>query len=280
MGFLTGIKGQRAYMLQSKGKLEEARKLYEEAYAEGLNDPRCLLAYAVMLLRSGEFAKAREVLVKTQKAPGISAEQKTQLFMNYAACMYRLGDIDKGIHLLERQHLHQPAGLIYQTLGYLYVEKYDRKNMPPEDVPAEAPAEKPAQEPAAEDAAPTSGEPAAPKEPVKTPRQLYDEGVEKGLKFCKEALEYDDEDAICMDNIGQFYYRVLDDKTAAKTWFEKAHKIKPGQIDTLWFLSRYDLENGDKAAAVEKLTKCLNGRFSPLNYVTKDIIQEELNRLQ
>lgn len=285
MGFMTGIKGQRAYIAQSKGKMDEARKLYEEAYAEGLNDPRCLLAYAVMLLRSGEYAKAREVLVKTQKAPGITAEQKTQLFMNYAACMYRLGDIDKGIHLLERQHLHQPAGLIYQTLGYLYVEKYDRKNMPPEDAPAEVPAEEVPAEEASEASAdeagqPAPAEPSAPKEPAKTPRQLYDEGVEKGLKFCKEALEYDDEDAICMDNIGQFYYRVLDDKATAKTWFEKAHEIKPGQIDTLWFLSRYDLENGDKDAAVEKLSKCLNGRFSPLNYVTKDIIQEELDRLK
>ena len=65
MGFMTNMKGNRAYMLQSKGKLDEARKLYEEAYAGGLNDPRCLLAYAVLLLRSGEFGAKRQAAKET-----------------------------------------------------------------------------------------------------------------------------------------------------------------------------------------------------------------------
>ena len=284
MGFMTNMKGNRAYMLQSKGKLDEARKLYEEAYAGGLNDPRCLLAYAVLLLRSGEFAKAKDVLVKTQKAPGITAEQKTQLFMNYAACVYRLGDIDKGIHLLERQHLHQPAGLIYQTLGFLYVEKYDMKNRPAADaVAVEAPADTTPSgaTPGAEDEADSAeASPAVPAEPEKTPLEAYEEGVQKALAFCQEAIAYDDEDAICMDNIAQMYYRVLGDRDTAKQWFDKAIAIKPGQIDTLWFLSRYDLEAGDRDKAVERLEKCLNGRFSPLNYATKDGIQAELERLK
>ena len=40
MGFLTPIKANKAYRLQQKGQKEEARKLYEEAFAEGMNDPR------------------------------------------------------------------------------------------------------------------------------------------------------------------------------------------------------------------------------------------------
>lgn len=271
MGWMANIKGQKAYMLQSKGKAQEARAMYEEAVAGGMMDARCLLAYAVLLIRSGEYEKAREILVKTQKAPGISAEQKTQLFMNYAACVYKMGEIDKGISLLERQHRHQPAGLLYQTLGYLYVEKYQMANKPSDDAPPAGQA--PADEEAAEE---TQAEAA----PALSPLEAYRQGVEKALAFCKEAIDYDEEDPICMDNIGQFYYRVLGDKETAKEWFDKAYAIKPGQIDTLWFLSRYDLEAGDQAKALERLEKCLDGRFSPLNYAGRDVVEAEIERLK
>ena len=55
---------------------------------------------------------------------------------------------------------------------------------------------------------------------------------------------------------------------------------KEGQIDTLWFLSRYDVEAGDTKAAAAKLEKLLEGRFSPLNYVTRETAEKELERLK
>ena len=103
--------------------------------------------------------------------------------------------------------------------------------------------------------------------------------AEKGLPFNEAALEYDDEDSICLDNMGQLYYRVLNDKEKALEYFKKALEYKDSQIDTLYFLSRYDLEAGDREAAKEKLEKALGGRFSPLNYATKDLIQKELKQL-
>ena len=56
--------------------------------------------------------------------------------------------------------------------------------------------------------------------------------------------------------------------------------VKDNQIDTLYFLSRYDLENGDRAAALEKLEKAAEGRFSPLNYCTRDNILAEIAALK
>ena len=117
----------------------------------------------------------------------------------------------------------------------------------------------------------------------KTQEQLdaqWQEGKDKALAFLKEAVEYDEEDSICLDNLGQFYYRVLGDKAEAKAWFDKAIAEKENQIDTLWFLSRYDLEQGDRAAAVARLEKALEGRFSPMNYCTKAMAEEELARLK
>lgn len=68
--FMANFKGQKAARLQSKGNYDEARKVYAEAYAAGMNDPRLLLAYSVLLIRAYEFEAAKELLVKTQKAPG------------------------------------------------------------------------------------------------------------------------------------------------------------------------------------------------------------------
>lgn len=104
--------------------------------------------------------------------------------------------------------------------------------------------------------------------------------AQKALDFNLAALAYDDEDAVTLDNLAQTYYRLLGDKEKALEYFTKAHDIKPSQIDTLWFLSRYDLDAGDTAAAIEKLETALEGRFSPLNCKTRADIEQELARLR
>lgn len=111
---------------------------------------------------------------------------------------------------------------------------------------------------------------------------LYIEAGDAGqaLAFCQQALEYDDEDSICLDNMAQVHYRLLHDKEAAKPYFDRAHALKPGQIDTLWFLSRYDMDAGDRKAAAEKLETALEGRFSPLNHASRQQVEVELARLR
>lgn len=104
--------------------------------------------------------------------------------------------------------------------------------------------------------------------------------AEKALQFNLAALEYDDEDPVVLDNLGQIYFRLLNDKEKALEYFTKAHEIKPSQIDTLWFLSRYDLDAGKTEDAIEKLETALQGRFSPLNYANKTMVQEEISRLR
>ncbi len=229
MSFMGNIKGRMALTKQSKGDIEGAKKLYEEALAAGMDSAQYMLAYSVMLLRAGEFEKAKALLVKTQKAPGITDAQKQQLFMNYAVASYKLGDLPRAIELMEKQHQRNPNGMIYNTLGYLYVESGD---------------------------------------------------LEKAKAYNQEALDYDDADPISLDNMAQTLYRLAGDKAAAKPYFDKAYKEKPSQIDTLYFLSLYDLDEGKKEAAIEKLEKALEGRFSPLNYASKELIEKKLDELK
>lgn len=227
MGVFTFLKARKAATLCNKGDHAGAMKIYEECVKEGLTDARSLLTYSVLLIRDGQYKAARELLVKMQKYQ-MSDADRCQLFVNYASCVYKMGELQKGIELLERQHAKQPNGLVYETLGYLYVEAGD---------------------------------------------------YEKALSFNKAAYEYDDEDPITLDNLGQTYYRLGNDKEAAKPYFEKALEFKPGQIDTLYFLAQYDIEAGDHAAAKAKLEKALEGRFSPLNYATRDKVEAAIKAL-
>lgn len=280
MGFMATIKAQQAMRAHGKGDLEQAKKLYEEAIDKGLMSARPMLGYAILLIREGSYDKAMPLLIKAQKCPDLTPDQKSQLFVDYAACLMKKGELDKAIHLLEKQHNRAPIGLTYQTLGYMYVEKYSGAKPV-----AEAAPEKAAEAPEMPENADTeaSAEAAEEQMKVKTQEDIdreWQEGIDKMFAFIQESVDYDDEDPICLDNLGQAYYRVTGEKDKAKEWFEKAHAEKDSQIDTLWFLSRYDLEAGDKAAAIAKLEKALEGRFSPLNFCTKEMVQEEVDRLK
>ena len=274
MGFGTMLKANKAYREQRNGNSQAAMALYEECFNDGLNDPRYVLAYAVLLIRDGQYQKAKDHLVKHQKAPGMSPEQRTNLIVDYAACCYRLGDLDKAVAKLEELNRKGPSGLIYQTLGYLYCEQYDA-----EKKAAFLARETERSQQTAPDLAVLQAEDETEKTPL-TPEDKWEAGRQKTLKYNQEAVDYDDEDSICLDNMAQWLYRVEDDRAGAKEWFDKAIAIKDSQIDTLYFLSRYDEEAGDKAAALEKLEKAAEGRFSPLNYCTKDMVSAEIARLK
>ena len=273
MGLGTMFKANKAYRAQKNGDNAGAMRLYEECFQEGLDDARYVMAYGVLLIRDGQYQKAKDFLVKHQKAPGMTPDQRVNLIVDYAACCFRLGDLDKGVRKLEELYRKGPNGLIYQTLGYLYVEQFDM-----EKKAAFLARETELQEqeaPALAALAEADG--------AETPRTLeekWEAGRQKALRFNQEAVEYDDEDPICLDNLAQTWYRVMGDREKAKPFFDKAHAIKPEQIDTLYFLSRYDLERGDKAAAAEKLEKALEGRISVLNYCSREQIDAEIRTLK
>lgn len=233
MGFFDAIKARQAVNMHQKGRYDEAMAIYNQLYDNGFVSAVYMLPYTVLLLRNAktddDFNKVKEVLKKAEKAPDLSPDKRQQLLMHYAVAQYKLGQLDKALNLLEAAHRKQPCGIIYGTLGFLYIQAGD---------------------------------------------------AEKALSYNLEALEYDEEDPVTLDNLGQVYYRLLNDKEKAKEYFCKALEYKEGQIDTLYFLSRYDIEEGKIQDAIEKLEKALEGRFSPLNYVTKTDVEEEIAKLK
>ena len=80
MGLLTTFKARKASAMISKGDSAGAMKLYEEAVNEGLKEMNALLAYSVLLIRAGEYQKARapcqnpEVSHDRRKPPSADGE--------------------------------------------------------------------------------------------------------------------------------------------------------------------------------------------------------------
>lgn len=103
--------------------------------------------------------------------------------------------------------------------------------------------------------------------------------LNKALEFNLEALDYDDENPIILDNLGQTYYR-LGQKEKAKEYFEKAEELRDNQVDILYHLGCIYMEEGNKELAKEKLKKALECDITPLNSVSRAEIEAKLRELE
>ena len=228
MSFMGNMTGNKALTAHSKGDYRTALKLYEEAYEKGMDKPRLLRGYSVLLIRTSQFDKALEVLKRMEKMP-MDAKEKTDLHINYAIILWQKGHLDRAMEILEDEFRHTKNGTLYSIIGYLKIEQGD---------------------------------------------------AEEAIRFNKEALEYDDEDPVFLDNLGQTYYRLVGDKETAKIYFDKAIALKPKAIDTNYFLALYDIENGDIESAKDRLDTARIGMFSPLNYATPEMIDAKRDELR
>ena len=228
MSFMGNMTGNKALTAHSKGDYRTALKLYEEAYEKGMDKPRLLRGYSVLLIRTSQFDKALEVLKRMEKMP-MDAKEKTDLHINYAIILWQKGHLDRAMEILEDEFRNTKNGTLYSIIGYLKIEQGD---------------------------------------------------AEEAIRFNKEALEYDDEDPVFLDNLGQTYYRLVGDKETAKIYFDKAIALKPKAIDTNYFLALYDIENGDIESAKDRLDTARVGMFSPLNYATPEMIDAKRDELR
>lgn len=229
MSFTGNLIGNRALMAHGKSQYNKAMELYNEAYDKGMNKPRLLRGYGILLIRTSQFDKALEVLKRIEKTPNLDKKEKADLHINYAIILWKKGHIDRALEILDDEFRHMKNGTLYSIIGYLKIEKGD---------------------------------------------------AQEALAFNQEALAYDEGDAVFLDNLGQTYYRLMNDKQTAKTYFDRAIAIKPSAIDTNYFLALYDIEAGDKEKARERLETASKGFFSPLNYATPQKISEQLALLK
>jgi len=101
----------------------------------------------------------------------------------------------------------------------------------------------------------------------------------EALALNGEAMEYDSEDAVILDNMGQLYL-AMGEKDKAKEYFEKAHERKPSQVDTLYFLASLAIEQGEKDKAKEYLTRAVEGNYSALCTTSREQAQSLLDSIR
>lgn len=102
----------------------------------------------------------------------------------------------------------------------------------------------------------------------------YDEA----LRFNIAAVEYDDEDPVLLDNLGQVLYRVgrLEDATKR---FEDALKLRETQFDSLYYLARCYVDQGREDDAKPLLEKALAKKTSALNTVERADVEAFAQKL-
>lgn len=256
MGFFDGIKvnitGNAAYkahiaanQASDQGKLAEATQkykdamnLYDEAYRMGCAKPTIMIGYAVLLMREGDYEKAREVMLKIEKMPGLTSDDWYHLRLNFSVYQWHAGQLDKAIETARRSCGEHLTSSVYTTLGMYMVDK------------------------------------------ARETREF-----EEALKFNLEAVEYDDEDAGALDNLGQLYELMSEDarekgdmeKAAeyhkmAKKNLKKAHANRPRQITTLYYLAKLYHADGQDDKAREMFVNLDNLYFSKMCPVSRDMM--------
>ena len=107
---------------------------------------------------------------------------------------------------------------------------------------------------------------------------------EAAKAYNAEAMEYDDEDAGVLDNMGQMYEAMSKHETdpeqakayreQAKAYYAKAHDAKPRQIVTIYALARMYHEDGEDDAAREVLESAENLYYSAVCSVSENMMEK------
>ena len=103
-------------------------------------------------------------------------------------------------------------------------------------------------------------------------------------------MDYDDEDAVVLDNVGQYYQRT-GDYEKAREYLGKALEIRPTQVDSMYYLAKVNqaeaeqlMQQGDSdsinqaetymADAKKLVDKAMGIHFSALATVTHESLKQ------
>lgn len=128
MSFMGNMAGNKALTAHGKGEYDKALELYNEAYEKGMDKPRLLRGYSVLLIRKGQVDRALEVLKKMEKLPGLQPKDKADIHINYAIILWQKGHLDRALEILMDEFRHLKNGTLYSIIGYLKIEKGDAQD--------------------------------------------------------------------------------------------------------------------------------------------------------
>ena len=241
MGFFDDIRvnklGQKAYNThvqandlnrrgrpsEAREKYDEALRLYAEAYDAGCRKTGVLMSYSVLLMRTGEFARARELMKEISQDRTMSEDTHFELRVNYSICLWRLGILDKAIETIKYAGRHAKNSSYYSSLGTYLVERAGQ-----------------------------TGE-------FEAAQALLDEAMDYDDEDAATLDNYGELMRLMSLHVAQQGDAEAAKELRAKAvdYYERAHKARPGQITTLYALARFAQEDGNVERARELVDRAI-----------------------
>ena len=224
--------------VEAKARYQEALRLYEESVSLDIRVARVLESYAVLLMREGKFDRASEILDRVESKVKLKEDEEFQHMLSRSICQWRTGQLDAAIATIKRAGAKKMRGTVYTTLGVFLLDKA---------------------------------------------AQTGDFAEAQALN--DKAMDYDDEDAATLDNVAQLDEMIADDAQAkgepekaaeyrakALKYYRAAHKIKPRQITTIYYLARMYHRAGEDDKAREVLSVKDTLYFTAICPVTREMM--------
>lgn len=111
------IKGSSAY---SEGKLQEAAAWFKKSYETGRAKDNLVISYCYLLLKTGQFDLAYDILSKLLRKP-LPFEQKMNAKSNLALAIWKKGSLNEAIQLLGEVHSQYENTNVYGSLGFMLI---------------------------------------------------------------------------------------------------------------------------------------------------------------
>jgi len=108
----------------SRGDLEQSVKWFGRSYKTGRASNRHATSYAYLLLKSGKIDESEEVLKKLL-ASKPDKDDEMYAKSNLALALWKKGDLDAALEILEEVIASYKTSAVYGSLGYLRILKGD-----------------------------------------------------------------------------------------------------------------------------------------------------------
>lgn len=214
----------KANKLYNNGKRVEALDFYEKAS----KCKNCAISiktmYGFLLLKMGYLDESDKVLSNIINSNNASMKDKWSAKISYAFVLWKKGEIDKGIEIMDTVYEEHRNVSVYESLGLLLVEKRD---------------------------------------------------MERALKINEEAYDYDKDNQVILDNLGQTYYIIGENDKALEKYkilYEKSPKFPEAYYNYGLVL----LEKGEEKEAVNIMKKALLYPFSLISTVSKETVENKI----
>lgn len=263
MGFFDSLKsnqvGSKAYhthvnamqmrkagkYMEAEAKIDEALKLYDEAYKLGFRRVNAMQGFSLLLMRRGQFERAREIMLELSKDKSLSQNDRFNLRLDFAICQWKMGKLDKAIETARNAAQMKTNGSLYTTLGMFLIEQAKQTG----DF----------------------------EEAIRFNQEAYEYDDE-------DAGTLDNLGQIQM-HLAEKARKEGDAAAAAEhgakaiEFMKKAYEIKPDQVSSAYFYAKMLNENGEKDKAREVMDKLMKLPFSAILQISKaeaEALQKEI----